>query len=282
MIILLLLVPTASTAAKPQVFVSILPQAWFVERIAGDAVSVDVLVGPGQSPATFDPPARRLRQLARADALLSIGVPMENTLLPGLAESMPELRIMPVNTGIDLRPAESHQGHDHGLYDTHIWLSPRLALDIAANTYNALLEIAPQDSLAMQRNLALLQSDLRALDEELRVILAPSHGASMAVFHPAYGYLTAEYGLHQVAIESEGAAPSPRGLTRTLRRLRKAGVSALFVQPQFSDKQALKIAQEMDLEVVRLDPLAADYLVNMRLMASSISAACRSGDPHEH
>ena len=44
-----------AAAEPPLVYVSIQPQAWFVERLAGDAVRVEVLVGPGDSPATFDP-----------------------------------------------------------------------------------------------------------------------------------------------------------------------------------------------------------------------------------
>ena len=37
------------------VFVSILPQKYFVERIGGNEVNVEVMVNPGESPATFNP-----------------------------------------------------------------------------------------------------------------------------------------------------------------------------------------------------------------------------------
>ena len=49
-----------SDAGKLSVFVSILPQKYFVERIGGEHVRVSVMVGPGQSPATYEPRPRQM------------------------------------------------------------------------------------------------------------------------------------------------------------------------------------------------------------------------------
>ena len=39
---------------KLKVFVSILPQKYFAERLLGDNAIVDVLIGPGMSPHTYE------------------------------------------------------------------------------------------------------------------------------------------------------------------------------------------------------------------------------------
>lgn len=88
--------PFAGTALakKPVVFVSILPQKYFVEQIAGDTVDVEVMVMPGASPATYEPRPRQMAMLAKADVYLAIGVPFERTWLPRIKATNPNLTIV--------------------------------------------------------------------------------------------------------------------------------------------------------------------------------------------
>jgi zinc transport system substrate-binding protein len=60
---------------KIHVFVSILPQKYFVEMIGGGHVTVEALVGPGQSPHTFEPSPQQMTSLSKADIFFSIGFP---------------------------------------------------------------------------------------------------------------------------------------------------------------------------------------------------------------
>lgn len=93
---LLFTLPFAGTAfaKKPVVFVSILPQKYFVEQIAGDTVDVEVMVMPGASPATYEPKPRQMAMLAKADVYLAIGVPFERTWLPRIKATNPNLTIV--------------------------------------------------------------------------------------------------------------------------------------------------------------------------------------------
>ena len=64
--------------AEPNlVFVSIAPQKFFVERIGGNEVRVEVMLNPGESPATFNPNPKKISRLASAKLYFSIGVPFE-------------------------------------------------------------------------------------------------------------------------------------------------------------------------------------------------------------
>lgn len=116
---LLLAVPYAAQA-EPTVFVSIVPQRYFVEQLAGDAVEVQVMVLPGQSPAAYEPSPRQMAALSESAAYLAIGVPFERAWLPRFQEASPELRIFHMDAGIEKRAMAAHHHHEaHAAKDHH-------------------------------------------------------------------------------------------------------------------------------------------------------------------
>ena len=94
--------------AKPLVAVSILPQAYFVERIAGGIVEPLVIVGPGQSPHSYEPTPRQMAELSRAAAWFSLGVEFERALGPKLASLYPSMRVVDTTVGVRFRTLEAH------------------------------------------------------------------------------------------------------------------------------------------------------------------------------
>ena len=266
--------PADGSVARLTVAVSIQPQAFFTRRIGGDQVDVQVMVSPGQSPHTYDPTGRQLAGLAGARLYLAIGAPMEQSLLPRIRESFPELPIFDTTEGITRLEASANQmaGQAHET-DPHVWLSLRQARILAQNTCAALARVDSARATDYQENLAALQAELAALDADITRILEPFRGSELLVYHPAYAYFAADYGLQQVAIEAGGIEPTPRHLAEILEHTRQQDTRVLFVQPESSLPTAQKIAQQMGLQTVILDPLAIDYLDNLRGMALAIRAA---------
>ena len=83
------------------VAVSTLPlQSWAQELLGED---VQVLVGPGQSPALFEPTARQLSALSAADLFFAIGVPFERAWLPRITADRPDLEIVDLAAGLPRR-----------------------------------------------------------------------------------------------------------------------------------------------------------------------------------
>jgi len=269
-------------------FVSILPQAYFVERIGAEHVQVDVMVGPGQSPATYEPTAKQLARLAEANIYFSIGVPFEQALLPRIERSFENVTI--VDTGMEISfstaaggsgharktDTDGHDGgddHDHGSLDPHVWLSPRLAKTIAVNIRNALTNADPAHKTEYRDNCAELTADLDELHGKITAMMAPAKGGRFYVFHPAYGHFAAEYGVEQIAVETEGATPGPKHLAKIIEQAEADNVRVLFVQPQFSKNTADMIAKAIGADVAILDPLARDYPSNLLEIARRVSAA---------
>ena len=110
-------------------------------------------------------------------------------------------------------------------------------------------------------------------------------GAAFLVYHPSWGYFAKDYGLRQVAVESGGRAPRPAQLKMLIDQARKEGVKAVLVQPQFDKRSAETVAASVNAKVLVADPLAPDWMANLRLVADRISAAVgthRAGDGHDH
>lgn len=281
-LIFLLTLPAAQAASREKipVFVSIIPQAFFVEKIGGDRVAVEVLVQPGQSPHTYAPTPRQMARLAEARVYFRIGIAFENGLLPKLHTTMPALPIVDTRDGITLEKmtaqdeeAEAEHGHHGEELDPHIWLDPLLVKKQAEVIKDTLVQLDPEGQPLYEKNFAAFCADLDALHARLSKALAPLRGKSFFVFHPAFGYFAKAYGLKQIAVETGGKAPSARHLASLIDLAKQQGVRVLFVQPQFSQKSAQTVAQAINGAVVPLDDLAKDYFTNMNHIAEAMEKA---------
>jgi zinc transport system substrate-binding protein len=292
----------AMAAEKIPVSVSIAPQAFFVEKVGGERISVHVLLPPGRSPATYAPTPDHVSQLTRSRLLFRIGVPFETVLLPGIEQTVEDLEIVDTRRGITLRRFEGddhahghvgheeeghHDGHEdsdgedkHAFHadeghDPHIWLDPLLVKKQAATMRDALTAIDPEGGPFYRENCREFEKELADLDARIREVLAPVKGASLLVFHPSFGYFAEAYGLRQVAVEKAGKSPRGKELSRLIKLARKENVRIVFVQPQFDQHAAEKIAGAINGAVVPLDPLARDYIANMEAMARIVAEALK-------
>lgn len=279
----------AGEEEKLKVFVSIEPQAYFVERVGGDRVEVETLVRSGQSPATYEPSPRQMAALSESKLYFRIGVPFENALLPRIEETAPGLKVVDTRAGVPLREMKSHshtggssedrtgdarrEGNGFEGRDPHIWLSPRRVKVQARTLATALAEIDPAGGETYERNYAEFARDLDRLDAELTETLKPVRGKTFLVFHPSWGYFAEDYGLKQEPIEREGKEPSARQLARIIEEAEREGVKVIFVQPQFSRSRAEAVADAIGGEVETIDPLARDYMRNLRSVAARVREA---------
>jgi len=260
----------AGGGAGPEIraAVSILPQADVVSRIGGRHAAVQVLVGPGQSPATYEPSPRQMAGLARCRVYFRIGTPFEETLVPKISSLFPALRIVDTRKGIRLRYFKGSAGPRSP--DPHVWLDPKRLRIQAGTVSRALAELAPALAGEITGNLGRFEREIDRLDAEISRMLAPFRGRRFYVFHPAFGYFADAYGLVQVAVEAGGRPPGPRRLSRLIRRARSDGVRVLFVQPQYARRDAAAIAEAIGARVVPLDPLPRDCIKGIMKMAVAV------------
>ena len=268
--LILLQIPNTVQAGPTTVFVSIAPQKYFVERIGGDEVQVEVMVNPGESPATFNPNPKKMSQLANAKLYFSIGVPFEKVWISRIKNIQPKLKVVPLNKKIYIAPS-SHPQHDEG--DPHIWLSPPLVKIMAAEIEASLSRQRPEKSDFFKINYQTLIKEIDKLDQEIQQVFAKGKNRTFMVFHPAWTHFAEAYGLEQISIENQGKEPGPRALQRIINKGKKLNIKVIFVQKQFGLSVAKKIAKMIGATVKEMDPLTENYMDSMRNTAKAISGA---------
>ena len=95
---------------------------------------------------------------------------------------------------------------------------------------------------------------------------------TIVIYHPALTYYARDYGLRQVAIETDGKEPSAKQLTAIIRQAREDGVRRIFYQKQFPASTVEVIARDIDAEYVAIDPLDRDAIANIDTITDLITA----------
>lgn len=263
------------------IFVSILPQKAFVEAIGGQRVRVHVMVGPGASPATYEPTPKQMAKLSEARLYFRVGVGFEDAWMHRLKRANPDLDVVDTRRPIELRPIEAHvhdgegEFHDEGREDPHFWTSPARVKRSATTIRDALADLDPGHAEGYAERYEAFAADVARLDADIRQTLNGLQGRRFMVFHPAWGYFAEDYGLEQVPIEIRGKEPGPRSLARLVDEGRRDGIPVIFVQRQFAAGTARTVAEAIGAEVIDVDPLAADWADNLRRVAEAFAEALR-------
>ena len=271
-------------AASPiDVAVSIPPQKYFVQMIGGDHVTVEVLVPANAEPETYEPTPRQIARLSKVDLYMKIGVPLEQAWLKRFTAANPHMVVVDTTHGIERMPMLQHDhDHDHGHssetgLDPHIWLSPVLVRIQAMNIRDALIKADPEHAADYLQGYAKLARKIDQVDSDILQSLVdhPLRQTRFIVFHPAFGYFAAAYGLTQVPIEIEGKEPGPRQLGELIAFAKKNDIKVVFIEPQFAQKAAKTIADSIGGEVVTIDPLQEDWPAGMEAIATALNKALR-------
>jgi len=275
-------------AAPLKVTVSIPPQAYVVEQIAGKLATVSVLLPDGKSPHDYAPLPSQVTALADSRIFFTVGLPFEKTIADKI-RGQTAGAIVDMSAGIKRRNVDEHDhDHDHAKHDKHdadhdccnsefgdphIWTSPVNLKLMAANVCTALAAAEPQHAALFRANYEKFSAAMDTLDRRIAAELAPYKGHVLYVYHPAFGYFTDRYQLKQEAIEDQGKDPSPKQIMELIAAARKDGVHVIIVQKQFNTRSAEKIASAINGKVLPVDNLDRDAV----RMIENIAAAVKQG-----
>lgn len=264
--------PPPPPSDVPTVFVSISPQKYFVQRIAGDLVNVEVMVEPGGDPHTYEPRPAQMASLAEASAYFTVGVPFEDVWMGRISAANPSLMIVDTAHGVErvVRGNDNGRHPGAGAPDPHIWLAPSLVKTQAGNICAALAEMDPRHAGVYRANLETFEDQLDSLGREIRASLEQSGQNRFLVFHPAWGYFADEFGLEMLVVERGGQEPSPPELAETVALARSHGIRVVFAQPEFSLDAPEAVAREIGGTVVTVSPLTEDWPGAIRTIAGTL------------
>ncbi|MBN1971695.1 MAG: zinc ABC transporter substrate-binding protein [Candidatus Delongbacteria bacterium] len=307
---IIILLAMVSVAFSKSLTVSILPQKYFVEQIAGDNFEVNVMVKPGSSPETYEPTPKQMIELSKSHAFLAIDVPFEKIWLPKISENYPDLKIFDTSKGVQKRSIEHfesiieveedvhhdcencdheheenhheldnhehHEGHNHGgENDPHIWLAPEMIKIQAENIKEALISIDPSKKEFYIENTIKFKAKLDELSKIVSGVLTQSNVKSFMVFHPSWGYFADQFKIKQIPVEVEGKSPSPGQLKEIIDLAKKKEIKIVFVQPQFDKRSAETIAKSINGKVLPLNPLEENLYDNLLDAANKIAGSMK-------
>jgi len=295
LLIITFLMLLSLNAQVKNVTVSILPQKYFVEKIAGEKINVNVIVKPGFSPATYEPKTSQMKKLADSSIYFAIGVPFEKSWLKRFQNSNKNMLIVDTSKSIkklemekhshheeekheehhdhdeDTNHDEHHEHEEHESSDPHIWNDPILVKVQAKNIYDALIKLDNTNASFYKKNYENFIKELDLLDVKLESILKPFEHKAFLVFHPSWGYFAKRYSLEQVAIESQGKEPKPKELVELIKDAKEHNIKIVFVSPQFSKGSAETIAKSINGYVHVIDPLSENWEENLIQTAQKIA-----------
>lgn len=253
--------------------VSILPQKYFVERIAGDFTRVNVMIPPGANPAISDLTSEQLKMLNNSSLYFAIGyLPFELTHIYSLLKNRRDIQLIKHTDAIEL-PEKEFPAHKHGdveSLDPHIWMSPTYAKQMARTIRDVLSDKFPEKKNLFSENCDRFMQEIDSVDREARRIILSKRHKLFLIYHPALTYFARDYGMEQIAIEDEGKEPNPVHVRTIIDRSREKGVRVVFIQSQFDEANARAIATEIGGEVISIDPLNPDWKEEMNALLKII------------
>lgn len=287
------------------VSVTIEPQRYFAEKIAGNKYKINTVVPVGQSPETYDPTPLQIIQIGESDAYLQIGyIGFEQTWMKKIKENNPALRIFNLSEGMNLLKnpekdgkgsheveeatgttseaphahpeapqahAEGDHHHHPGGVDPHTWNSISGARIIAKNTLDAFVSLDKENEAYYQANYEKLTEEIDQTEKIIRQLLIPLQDRAFIIYHPALTYFAHEFDLTQLCIETDGKEPSPAQLKQLVETAKAVGARVVFVQQEFDQKNAELIAKETGCTLVVINPLDINWNKEMIHIAKSLA-----------
>jgi zinc transport system substrate-binding protein len=257
--------------------VSILPQKYFVEQIAGEQFPINVMLPPGASPADYEPSPQQVEKMSNSLIYFYVGhLGFEKSWMKRFRKTAPDVEYISCSKRIDLLRSDSnhiHEGdHEHGT-DPHIWTSPENVKTISRTIYSSLKEKYPEKAGTFKTNLDNFISKIDSLDYHIRTELEDTTSNTFMIFHPALGYYARDYHLEQLSIEFEGKSPSAAHMKKMIDLAGKKNINSVFVQNQFETSKAKAVANEINATVVSIDPLAENWLNEMYALTAKMKRA---------
>ncbi|MEY4696269.1 MAG: hypothetical protein RIT14_697 [Pseudomonadota bacterium] len=279
---------TLAQAEAPRVVTDIPPVHALVAQVMGELGTPVLLLAAGASEHDFQLRPSQAADLADADLVVWIGpelTPWLDRALTGLSDGSTKLALLQAEGTLrqDFAADGAHMGHDdhadhddhghddhgpddggpddgghaHAGTDPHAWLDPDNARHWLGLIAAELSRLDPANAATYAANAAAAETRIAALDAEVAAQLAPVRDRPVVVFHDAYGYFAAHYGLSVFGSVALGDATAP-GAAR-LAALREAlaggGATCLFPEAQHDAGMIEDLAADTGLRIgAALDP----------------------------
>lgn len=280
--------PTSSPEKSIVITYSILGS--IVKDLVGDKVAVTVSVPNGLDPHEWQPSAKDIETINKADLVIQNGLGLEGGMEKTLAAARNNgVKFFTASDYITVRhvgPGEGIPSGDPdqvvGAPDPHLWMDPIAMKSVVSALAPELMKDLGLDVTAQARN---LESRLDTLNKEVADTVAaiPQENRKLVTGHESMGYFAQRYGFKLVGVIipslSTQAEVSAADLAALKQAIEKNQVKAIFTELGTSPAVAKAIGDETRVKVVQLTthalPADGSYFTFMRNIAAVITNALK-------
>ena len=259
---------------KPTVSVSLVPQKYWVDKLSGNAVEVNVLVVSGANHSTYEPTPEQMRKISASSLYFRIGhIDFEYAWISKMQNANPKMKVIDLSKDFNLGdvvavPCNHDHGdgdhhHAHSSVDPHIWLNPPMVRDMISVIARELRLLLPAEADSIRIREKQFIKEIDSLDRHITNQLRDIKNRKVLLFHPALTWYAVNYGLEQIVVEVDGKEPSASKMKEIIETVRKENIKVVMLQAEFSSDRAESIAKETGSEVVQIYPMAYDWIDNM-------------------
>lgn len=258
--------------------VSIPPQKFVFDAVAGGAATCRVVIDRGQDPHFFEPTPRQLLALRGCRLYFQIGLPFETVLVGKLAAINPGMLVYGETNAV----RHSHGGHHHnhagcgggcgGEDDPHRWMSPDVLVSHAHDMAVALAGELPEHADGFMARQAEFAARIMKRKAQWAGRLAEANVTHVLVYHPAWGHFADAFGLEQLAVEVHGQTPGARHLASVSADIQEHGLKTMLVQHAAERRRIAAFARRHGLRVVEIHPLGEDVIATLEATVDALCA----------
>ena len=276
----LLIINSFILDANANIISSVKPIAFITQAVSDGVTNTDILLPDGASPHTYSLKPSDLAKIKTAELIIWVGEDLE-TFMPTVLKSIDkdkqiELMDIPTIKSLLRTSTNNHDQHEththnndsdhdhHGEYDEHIWLSPKIAKEIAQAVHDKLITIYPDKKDIIDENLNEFAVKLAETEQNIAKKLINVQNSGYFVFHDAYGYFESQFGLKNLGSFTINPAVQPGVQTvyAIKRELKEHQAVCIFREPQFSPAVIEKIVNGTDVRIGELNPLGTDITLS--------------------
>lgn len=192
-----------------------------------------------------------MKAIEGADVIVMTGSGLEDFMDDALSAS--DAQVIDCSEGIDLLPAQGHEGHDHDAeYDPHIWMDPANAQVMLGTIADQLGQITGQD---LQARCTEVQQQVEQASQQWKEQLTTLSDPKLITFHDGFQYFSRSFGLELLKAieEEEGSEASAQEIKEIVSLVEQYHLPAIFTEVNGSESTAQAISRESGCGVYQLN-----------------------------
>jgi ABC-type Zn uptake system ZnuABC Zn-binding protein ZnuA len=268
---------TGSASAKPLVLATTTIFADMAKNVGGDRVTVESIVPAGSHVEEYEPKPEDSKKVARASLFFENGLNLDKWAEPLLRDKKKDAAVVTLTEGL---PAIDND-------NPHMWFDVQLARKYVEKMRDALISLDGAGRQYYTDRAKAYDDQLVKLDAEVKADIAaiPPARRKLVTSHDAFPYFAKAYGLEILGFAQiePGKDPTPAELADLVKKVKAAGVPAIFSEVGVSDAITQTLAKEAGVTKVVTDlptdsiaaPPADSYIGVVRTVAQKVSEALR-------